>query len=113
MIHIRLARDAAAYVRQESLYLRKRNPAAARKFAHALKQARVTLLAFPEAGNRLHGLTHAGGRSLVFGDYILDYIYEHPWIDIVTIRHGRMHGPMPDLDSDPGLDDPDTARTRR
>jgi plasmid stabilization system protein ParE len=108
MIRIRLARDAADYVQRESTYLRERNPMAARKFALALKQARETLQAFPEAGNRMHGLTIAGGRSLVFGDYILDYLFDDHHIDIVAIRHGRMHGPMPEVDSDSevDLDDP-------
>jgi plasmid stabilization system protein ParE len=108
MIRIRLAHDAADYVRRESAYLRERNPMAARKFALALKQARETLQAFPEAGNRMHGLTIAGGRSLVFGDYILDYLFDDHHIDIVAIRHGRMHGPLPDTDPDAGteFDDP-------
>jgi plasmid stabilization system protein ParE len=51
MIPVRLSRNAADYVRREAEYLRARNPAAARKFADDIKQARKILQTFPDAGN--------------------------------------------------------------
>jgi plasmid stabilization system protein ParE len=98
MIQVRLSSDAAKYVRAESEYLRHRNPAAAKRFSLAMKNAMRMLQNFPESGNRMHGLQIAGSLTLVVGDYLLDYIYDGVHVDVILIRHGRMQAPMPDLD---------------
>jgi plasmid stabilization system protein ParE len=101
---IRLSKNAADYIRIEAHYLRQRSPAAAGKFAAAITEARRTLQTFPEAGNRTHGLQLAGGLTLVVGDYLIDYLYDGDQVDILTIRHGRMQVPSPDLSIDADLD---------
>ena len=110
MIPIRLSKDAATYIRKEAGYLRQRNPLAARNFSSAIKNARRMLQSFPELGNRMHGLQLAGSRTLVTGDYLLDYFFDGSSIEITSIRHGRMLMPVPDIDSedDPG-EEPDKA----
>jgi plasmid stabilization system protein ParE len=105
MIRVKLSKDAATYVRAESEYLRKRNPAAARNFSLAMKSAKRMLQSFPEAGNRMHGLQIAGSLTLVVGDYLLDYIYDGFQVDVILIRHGRMLTPTPDVDIDSDLED--------
>lgn len=72
MIRIRLSKDAASYIREETEYLRQRNPMAAGSFAVAIKNAKRMLQSFPESGSRIHGLQMAGNRTLVAGDYLLD-----------------------------------------
>ncbi|MBW9051424.1 type II toxin-antitoxin system RelE/ParE family toxin [Rhizobium mesosinicum] len=52
MTAVRLSKDVASYIRREGEYLRKLNPAAARKFALAIKNAKRTLSEFPQSGNR-------------------------------------------------------------
>ncbi|MFN3502110.1 type II toxin-antitoxin system RelE/ParE family toxin [Allorhizobium sp. NPDC080224] len=102
---IRLSHKAADYIRQESAYLKDRSPAAARTFALAMKRARSLLQDFPEAGNTLHGLQIAGFRTLVVDNYLIDYRADDETVDIVTIRHGRMQQPMPDIDDADTSDD--------
>lgn len=109
MISIRLSLRAADYIRRESAYLRDRNPAAARAFAQSMKKARLLLQDLPEAGNRLHGLQIPGTRTLVVGDYLIDYRLagsgDGPRLEIVTIRHGRMQIPLSDSEeTDPPVD---------
>ncbi|WP_186392799.1 MULTISPECIES: type II toxin-antitoxin system RelE/ParE family toxin [unclassified Pannonibacter] len=105
MIPIRLSKDAADYVRKETDYLRQRNPAAARNFSQAIKNAKRMLQSFPESGNKTHGLQIAGNRVLVAGDYLIEYSYDGSEIDVTTIRHGRMLMPTPDVDVDNDLND--------
>ncbi|MBO9194408.1 type II toxin-antitoxin system RelE/ParE family toxin [Rhizobium sp. 16-449-1b] len=105
MIPVRLSRDAANYVRKEAEYLRHHSPAAARKFSQAVKEARELLRTFPEVGNHMHGLLISGNRTLVVGDYLLDYSYDGEAIEVTSIRHGRTVAQTPDLDLDAGLDD--------
>lgn len=73
---------------------------------------------FPEAGNQMHGLQIAGSLTLVVGNYLLNYMYDGSRIDIISIRHGRMLPPTPDIALDDGLEDesasvPDTKDTSR
>ncbi|WP_082546933.1 type II toxin-antitoxin system RelE/ParE family toxin [Rhizobium sp. Root483D2] len=98
MTPVRLSKDAANYVRQEADYLRRRNTAAARNFALAMKKARETLQNFPQSGNRMHGLGIAGSLTLVVGDYLLDYVYDGFRVDVILIRHGRMLTPAPEIE---------------
>lgn len=60
---------------------------------------------FPEAGNRMHGLQIAGNRTLVAGDYLLEYSFDGSCVDVTSIRHGRMSMPTPDIDIDDDLGD--------
>jgi plasmid stabilization system protein ParE len=105
MIQIRLSKNAASYIRRETEYLRQRNPAAARKFSLAIRNARRLLQSFPEVGNRMHGLQIAGALTLVTDDYLLDYIYDGIRIDVIAIRHSRMLAPTPEVDNDHEFDD--------
>ncbi len=113
MIPVRLSRDAANYVRKEAEYLRHHSPAAARKFSQAVKEARELLRTFPQVGNHMHGLQISGNRTLVVGDYLLDYSYDYlldysydgEAIEVTSIRHGRTVAQTPDLELDAGLDD--------
>lgn len=103
MIPIKLSRDAANYVRNETEYLRRRNQAAARNFSTAIKNVKRMLQSFPEAGNRTHGLRVAGSLTFVTGDYLVDYIYDGSSINIIAVRHGRMLTPTPDVELDDNL----------
>jgi plasmid stabilization system protein ParE len=100
MTPIRFSKDAANYVRNETEYLRLRNPAAAKNFALAIKNAKRMLQSFPESGNHMHGLQITGNRTLVTGDYLLDYSFDGSRIEVTSIRHGRMVMPTPDIDID-------------
>lgn len=105
MIKIRISKDAAIYLRKETEYLRRRNPTAASNFASSISNARRVLQSFPEAGNTTHGLTLAGHRTLVAGDYLIDYLFTDGVIEVTTVRHGRMM-PTPPLESDQHQYDP-------
>ncbi len=105
MISIRLSRKAADYLRRESTYLRERSPSAAKAFVQSMTRARTLLQDFPDAGNTMHGLQIAGFRTLVVGEYLLDYRLRDGAIEIVTIRHGRMQITMPELDDPDTLED--------
>lgn len=89
MIPVRLSRNAANYLRRETDYLRRRNPAAAGRFVDTIRQARRLLQTFPDAGNQAHALHIAGNRVLVVGDYLIEYAHDVTHIDITSIRHGR------------------------
>ncbi len=118
MIPIRLSRDAANYIRRETEYLRLRNPSAAKAFLLAIQNAKRVLQSFPESGNHMHGLQVVGYRTLVAGDYLLDYSYDGSHIDIASVRHGRTRTKTPDAeiddttDEDVGDDSPDSAPKR-
>ncbi|MCV9996806.1 type II toxin-antitoxin system RelE/ParE family toxin [Pararhizobium sp. YC-54] len=104
MTPVKLSKDAADYVRQESDYLRRQNPAAAKKFSLAMKSAKRMLQSFPEAGNSMHGLQIAGSLTLVVGD-LLDYLYDGSQVDVILIRHGRMLARTPDVELDIDLEE--------
>ncbi|CAN7164854.1 type II toxin-antitoxin system RelE/ParE family toxin [Pararhizobium sp. LjRoot238] len=105
MIPIKLSRDAANYIRNESEYLRQRNLVAARNFSLAIKDAKRMLQSFPDSGNHMHGLQIVGSRTLVTGDYLLDYSYDGSQIEVTSIRHGRMLMPTPDVEIDDDLEE--------
>lgn len=100
MIPIKLSKLSADFVRREGQYLRQYSVTAAQKFAYAIKNAKNMLQKFPESGNRMHGLTIKGGRTLVAGDYLIDYMFDGKQIDITNIRHGRTVMLTPDVDDD-------------
>lgn len=102
MIPIRLSTNAANYIRSKE-YLRQRNPVAARNFSLAIKNAKRMLQSFP--GNRMHGLQIAGNRTLVAGDYLLDYSFDGSVVEVTEdCGHGRMLMRPIDIDDDLGED---------
>ncbi|MGB3875070.1 MAG: type II toxin-antitoxin system RelE/ParE family toxin [Shinella zoogloeoides] len=100
MIRVKLSKDAANYIRKETEYLGRYSQAAARRFSQEMREAKRLLQTFPEAGNRMHGLLIAGDRTLVAGDYLLDYSYDGHQVDIRLIRHGRTVVQTPDLEEE-------------
>jgi plasmid stabilization system protein ParE len=105
MISVRLSRHAADYLRRETDYLRRRNPAAARNFVDAIKDARRLLQTFPDAGSQAHALQLAGNRVLVVGDYLIEYARGDTHVDITSIRHGRTMIKTPPVDDPHSGDD--------
>lgn len=53
----------------------------------------------------MHGLQIAGNRTLVTGDYLLDYSFDGSCVEVTSIRHGRMLMPTPDIDINDDLGD--------
>jgi toxin ParE1/3/4 len=96
-----LSKSAAHWLRTEMQYLQQRNPAAAKAFATRISDAKLLLTAHPEAGPVARCLPVPGARTLVTGDYLLDYRIEADRIILVTIRHGRMRPPGLPTDADP------------
>jgi plasmid stabilization system protein ParE len=73
-----------------------------------MKEARRMLERFPDAGSRMHGLQIAGGRTLVIGNYLFDYLRDGDVVDVLAIRHARMNVQTPDVALDEDLsDDPE------
>lgn len=100
MTKIKVSREAADFVRNETAYLRRRNKNAAQSFLDTIRRAKTVLATFEEAGNRMHGLQIKGGRTLVVDAYLFDYQLEPRSVHILAIRHGRMPQVMPDMDDD-------------
>lgn len=104
MIPVEFSKLAANLVLKEGAYLRKHSPIAARNFLLAIKKAKQILQDHPECGNRMHGLQVAGGRTLVMGDYLLDYFYDGVQIHVTNMRHGRTVNNLPAIDDDEAAD---------
>jgi plasmid stabilization system protein ParE len=104
-MRVQLSLSAAEFLRRESTYLRSKNPSAAVKFTALMREARLNLQRFPDIGNEQHKLPVPGAKTLVTGDYLLDYTRDGDCIVIVTIRHARMNdGLTPDSELDGDLD---------
>lgn len=101
-MRIRLSLQAAEYPRSEAKYLRAPSPKAARDFLAVIQEARRNLLRFPDFGNDWRSLPIPGARTLVAGDYLLDYVCSDDLIEVISIRHGRQHPLVPDPDADDG-----------
>lgn len=56
MTKIEVSREAADFVRNETVYLRRRNKHAAQSFLDIIRRAKTVSATFDEAGNRMHGL---------------------------------------------------------
>lgn len=95
-----LSKSAASWLRTEIQYLQQRSPAGAQNFIARISNAKLVLAAHPEAGPVARSLPVPGARTLVIGDYLLDYVIEADRIVIVTIRHGRMRPPDLPVDAD-------------
>lgn len=102
-----LSTKARAYLNDEAKYLKERNTSAAESFIASVKQARVNLASFPNIGSSKASLRSGALRSLVVGDYILDYQVRKDEILVVSIRHGRQRDVQIDLD-DVNYDDKET-----
>lgn len=109
----RLTKKAAGYLRFEAHYLRLRSPRAASDFVNAIREARKNLGKFPNLGSKSKAIPVPGSRTLVVGDYLLDYVQTSDLIEIVTIRHGRQPVLTPELEIDDDLEDePEPSGTR-
>lgn len=97
MTKIKVSREAADFVRNETAYLRRRNRNAAQSFLDTIHRSKTVLATFEEAGNRMHGLQIKGGRTLVVDAYLFDYQHEQGTVHILAIRHGRMPQITPDI----------------
>ncbi|MCA1494792.1 type II toxin-antitoxin system RelE/ParE family toxin [Ensifer sp. NBAIM29] len=104
MMRVILSRSAASYLRQETRYLKSKNPSAAKRFTNAINEARQNLARFPDIGTEEFELPVPGARTWVIGDYLLDYVQNGDRIEIITIRHGRMKPLTPDVDVEDDFD---------
>lgn len=103
MIPIRLSKDAANYIRNESEYLHQRSSSEELLACHQERQAHAPKLSrfwepYARPSNRRE-------RTLVTGDYLLDYSYDGSQIEVTSIRHGRMLTPTPDVEIDDDLEE--------
>jgi len=92
-VKVRIAPSAAAYMRQEVLYLRGYSPAAAQRFSDGLKRLKLNLTQFPHIGHKSDELPVPGVFRFVMDEYLVDYQVGSSWIDILAIRHGRQRPP--------------------
>lgn len=90
MTRVKVSKEAANFVRNETAYLRRRNTHAAQNFSDTIRRAKDVLRTFDEAGNVMHGLQIDGGLTLVVDAYLFDYIREEGVVNIIAVRHGRM-----------------------
>ena len=88
MARVRLSGPARDYLRNEARYLRQRSHPAAEAFLTRLVEARKNLARFPQMGFEKDGLPIRGMRSLVVGDYILDYEIHGEDVFITAVRPG-------------------------
>ncbi|WP_137156054.1 type II toxin-antitoxin system RelE/ParE family toxin [Rhizobium sp. FKL33] len=98
MTKIKVSREAADFVRNETACLRRRNKNAAQSFLDAIRRAKTVLATFEDAGNRTHGLQIKDGRTLVVDAYLFDYLLEQGPVQILAIRRGRMPMITPEID---------------
>lgn len=89
MAKVRLSGLARGYLRKEAHYLRQRSQPAAEAFLARMKEARRSLGKFPQIGFEQEGLPVSGNRSLVVGDYVLDYDLHGEDVYITAIRPGQ------------------------
>jgi plasmid stabilization system protein ParE len=97
-MRIELSKNAAAFLRQERLYLEQFNPRAAANVLLQLRKALRFLADYPKAGSPYNPLD--GRRRYVSGDYVIDYRIDAMRIAVSHIRHGRQLSP--DLPRDDG-----------
>ncbi len=100
MTRVKVAKEAANFVRQEAAYLRRRNAHAAQVFSDTVRRAKDVLRTFDKAGNVMHGLQIDGGLTLVVDAYLFDYIREEAVVNIIAVRHGRMHQLTPEIEEE-------------
>lgn len=89
MAKVRLSGPARVYLKKEAHYLRQKSRPAAEAFLSRLVEARKNLGRFPQMGFEKEGLPVRGMRSLVVGDYILDYEIRGEDVFITAIRPGQ------------------------
>lgn len=95
---VRMSDDAKAFVRKEGIYLRDRNKAAAEEFRDRMRKARKNITDFNQIGKG--DLPVKDLRTLVVGDYRLDYDINDDAIEIVSVRHHKQATPTLTVDSD-------------
>jgi len=89
MAKVRLSGPARDYLKREAHYLRQRSQPAAETFLARMKEARENLGRFPQMGFKKEGLSLSGSRSLIAGDYVLDYDLHGDDVYITAIRPGQ------------------------
>ena len=99
-MRVRLSQDALIFLRQETRYLKRYSPAAARRLLAGIDDIRASLSQFPRLGARADESPVPGSRRLVLGDYVINYDLNEDGIAITAIRHGRMQPDAPDPDED-------------
>lgn len=103
---VRLSAQARAYLQNETAYLRKHSPQAARNFRNRIADARDNLTTFPNIGRDIERLPVEGAHRLVTGNYVLDYEITNGEIIILSIRHGQQIELDPDIDDLDNYEDP-------
>lgn len=95
---VKLARNAAEYVRHEAAYSR----AAAEHFLERVKSVRRDLAGFAKAGFSDEGLPIPGLRRLVRDGYFYDYRIREAEVEVVAISSSvnRLVNPSDDDDFD-------------
>ncbi len=112
MAKVRLSGPARVYLRNEAHYLRQRSRPAAEAFLSRLVEARKNLGLFPQMGFEKEGLPVRETRSLVVGDYILDYEIRGEDVYITAIRPGQKPEFAIEVTDDFDYEDRDAAPPR-
>jgi plasmid stabilization system protein ParE len=89
MAKVRLSGPVREYLIREAHYLRQRSQPAAEAFLARMRETRRNLARFTQMGFEKEGLPIAGSRSLVVGDYVVDYDLYGEDVYITAIRPGR------------------------
>ena len=79
-----LTEPASAGLEETQVYLRRRNPVAARTIVRGIYQPTQILLGYPESGSLLGDELYPSVRKLVYRSYLIGYRYL-PVEDVVPI----------------------------
>lgn len=102
-MRVRLARQAADYLRQEALYLRRHSPAAAQRFLDGVKSVRRDLTQYSHAGFVETSLPLPGMRRMIRDGYRYDYSVAGGIVEIVAIS-SSVNTPLSGPSDDPDFD---------
>jgi len=106
MPKILFAPPARAFIEQEVLYLRSRNPAAAIAFRAGIARLGRQLARFPQSGFLRQDIPLSGVYRIVLGDYRVDYELAGNAVLVLLVRHGRQAEPGLPLDEDADYEAP-------
>ncbi|OAM77821.1 type II toxin-antitoxin system RelE/ParE family toxin [Devosia elaeis] len=102
-MRMRLARQAADYIRQEAQYLRARSPAAAMRFLEQVRSVRRDLEQHSQAGFASDDLPIPGLRRLIRDGYRFDYRLTERFIEVAAIS-SSVNTPLTGPSDDPDFD---------
>lgn len=102
-MRVRLARQAADYIRREAHYLRARSPAAAVRFLERVRSVRRDLQDHGHVGFANDDLPIPGLRRLVRDGYRFDYRLTATSIEIAAIS-SSVNTPLAGPSDDPDFD---------